>query len=153
VTRKKKFVFLLIKWVSELTLLTYQPTVGQVGFKFFWFANKWVRLGWVTQKSTPGGSDRVTRFGSSNRTSPFSLTTTKFEASLYGTQPVSLQRLVLSCSITHCFSKLLGSAHLAHLLPSCHQNTIMPSLALSSNSSIPIPTLTLHFRHYSQPKP
>jgi len=62
---KKKCTF-LIKCAREPTRLTHQPMVGWVRFKFFWLANKWAGLGWLTKWSTHDRSSRVTYFDNFN---------------------------------------------------------------------------------------
>jgi len=57
--KNKKIVFFLIKWAREPTRLIHQPAVGRVGLKFFWLANKWAGLGWLTKWSTCGRSSQV----------------------------------------------------------------------------------------------
>ena len=59
---EKNYIYFLIKWASEPTRLTHQLVVGRVGFKFFWLANKWAGLDWLTKWPTRGGSSWVTRF-------------------------------------------------------------------------------------------
>jgi len=34
-------------------------SLGWAEFDFFWLVNKWVGLGWLTKRSTRGGSSRI----------------------------------------------------------------------------------------------